>query len=149
MSPLQSTTAKSRVTIAVQARWCVLSIFLLACACAASIPPQHFVANLKTGAVSDDDWAPPFEEHARCSAVLPPKPLATPVPAFPKASGGSLKIRFVIGTDGRLHKVAVVNSGGHNADAKAVNALRRWRYEPATCNGIPMEAEGTVEFPLR
>jgi TonB family protein len=69
------------------------------------------------------------------------------LPAFPKAGHGNLKIRFVIGTDGRLHKLAIVNSGGDAADSKAFNALRQWRYEPAMCNGVPMEAEGTVEFP--
>ena len=100
-------------------------------------------------AASDNDWVPPFEEHARCSPVVPPKPVATPIPPFAKAGHGSLKIRFVIGTDGRLHKLAVVNSAGQIADSKAVNALRHWRYEPATCNGVPMEAEGTVEFPVR
>jgi TonB family protein len=73
--------------------------------------------------------------------------LATPLPAFPKTGRGHVKIRFVIGTDGRLHRLAVVNSAGRAADSKAVNALRRWRYEPALCNGVPMEAEGTVEFP--
>jgi TonB family protein len=69
------------------------------------------------------------------------------LPAFRKAGHANLKIRFVIGTDGRLHKMAVVNSAGHAADSNAVNALRQWRYTPATCNGVPMEAEGTVEFP--
>ena len=76
-------------------------------------------------------------------------PLMTPFPAFPKGRCGSLKIRFVIGTDGRLHKMAVINSAGHVADSKAFNALRRWRYEPATCNGVPIETEGIVEFPVR
>jgi len=71
------------------------------------------------------------------------------LPTLPKAGRGNLKIRFVIGVDGRLHKLAVVNSAGRAADSKAFNALRQWRYEPATCNGVPMEAEGTVEFPGR
>jgi TonB family protein len=79
--------------------------------------------------------------------MLPPKPLATPLPVFPKAGHGDLKISFVIGTDGRLHKLAIVNSAGRAADSKGVNALRQWRYEPAMCNGVPTEAEGTVEFP--
>jgi len=132
-----------------RARWSVAVILLLAGACAASIPPQRPGPHAKPRAVSDADWTPPFEEHGYCPALLPPKPLATPLPAFPKAGRGSLKIRFVIGTDGRLHKLAVVNSAGRAADSKAFNALRRWRYKPALCNGVPMEAEGTVEFPGR
>lgn len=158
-----------------RARWSVAAILLLAGVCAASRPPQRLGPNAKPRAVSDEDWTPRFEveapsgrerpqaqqgerepaaeipnaarEHPRCPAVLPPKPLATPLPTFPKAGHGNLKIHFVIGTDGRLHKLAVLNSAGRVADSKAVNTLRQWRYKPAMCNGIPMEAEGTVEFP--
>jgi len=127
----------------------VVMILLLAGVGAASIPPQRPGPRTKARAVSDADWTPAFEEHGRCPAVLPPKPLATPLPTLPKAGRGNLKIRFVIGVDGRLHKLAVVNSAGRAADSRAFNALRQWRYEPATCNGVPMEAEGTVEFPGR
>ncbi len=158
-------------------RWGVVAILLLTGVCAASLPPQRPGAHAKPRAVSDENWTPRFEveapgghkspqaqqgkrepaaeipsaarEHPRCPAILPPKPLATPLPAFPKAGRANLKIRFVIGTDGRLHKLAVVNSAGRAADSKAVNALRQWRYQPAMCDGIPMEAEGTVEFPGR
>ena len=70
-----------------------------------------------------------------------------PLPAFRKPGQPNLKIRFVIGVDGRLHKMAVVNSAGRAADSKAVSTLRQWRYTPAMCNGVPMEAEGMVEFP--
>ena len=91
---------------------------------------------------------PPFDAHSRCPAVLPPKPLATPMPTLPKAGRRNLKISFVIGVDGRLHKLAVVNSAGRAVDARAFNTLRQWRYEPATCRGVPIEAEGTVEFPV-
>jgi len=132
-----------------QIGWGVVVILLLAGVSAASIPPQRLGPRTKARAVSDADWMPAFEEHSRCPAVLPPKPLATPLPTLPKAGRGNLKIRFVIGVDGRLHKLAVVNSAGRAADSRAFNALRQWRYEPATCNGVPVEAEGTVEFPGR
>ena len=126
----------------------VAAILLLAGVCAASIPQQKPGPQAKQRTVSDDDWMPPFAEQNRCPAVHPPKPLATPLPALPRSGRGNLKISFVIGTDGRLHKMAVVNSAGRVADSKAFDVLRQWRYEPATCNGVPMEAEGTVEFPV-
>ena len=123
------------------------AVLLLASVCAASIPPQKTHSQARPATVSDSDWAPSFDEHPSCPALRPPRPLATPLPAFRKAGHSNLKIRFVIGIDGRLHKMAVVNSAGRAADSKAVNVLRQWRYTPATCNGVPMEAEGTVEFP--
>ena len=127
----------------------VVVILLLVGVCSASIPPQRPGSHRKARAVSDADWTPPFDSHGRCPAVLPPKPLATPLPTLPKAGRGNLRIRFVIGVDGRLHNLAVINSAGRAADSRAFNALRQWRYEPAMCNGVPMEAEGTVEFPGR
>lgn len=130
-------------------RWRAISILLLVGLCAASIPPQKPSAQGKPAAVSDDDWTPRFDDHPQCPAILAPKPVATPLPALSKTLHGNLKVRFVIGTDGRLHKLAIVNSAGRAADSRAVNALRRWRYRPAMCNGVPMEAEGTVEFPGR
>jgi TonB family protein len=69
------------------------------------------------------------------------------MPVFHGTGRKNLKIRFVIGVDGRLRKLAVVTSAGRAADSKAVSVLRRWRYTPATCGGVPMEAEGTVVFP--
>ena len=125
------------------------AILLLAGVCAASIPSQRLGPHPRPGAVSDADWVPSFDNHPSCPAIRPPRPLATPLPALRKTGQANLKIRFVIGVDGRLHKMAVVNSAGRAADSKAVDALRQWRYKPAMCNGVPMEAEGTVEFPGR
>jgi len=126
----------------------VVVIMLLAGVCAASIPPQTLGPHRKARSVSDDDWMPRFDAHNRCPAVLPPKPLATPMPVLPKTGRRNLKISFVIGVDGRLHKLAVINSAGRAVDSKAFETLHQWRYEPATCNGVPTEAEGTVEFPV-
>ena len=130
-----------------RARWYAVAILRLATVCSASIPPQRPGPHARPGAVSDADWVPPFDDHPSCPTMRPPRPLATPLPTFQKAGRTNLKIRFVIGVDGRLHKMAVVSSAGRAADSKAVDALRQWRYKPAVCNGVPMEAEGTVEFP--
>jgi len=130
-----------------RARTCVVVMLLLVGVCSASIPPQRLSRIGKPDAVSDADWVPPLVQRNACSAALPPKPLATPLPALPRASHGKVKISFIIGTDGRLHKLVVLNSAGRAADSKAFDALQHWRYEPALCNGVPMEAEGTVEFP--
>ena len=130
-----------------RARTCAVVMLLMVGVCSASIPRQRLSRTGKPDAVSDADWVPPLVQRNACRATLPPKPLATPLPALPKARRGKVKISFIIGTDGRLHKLVVLNSAGRAADSKAFDALRHWRYEPALCNGVPMEAEGTVEFP--
>jgi TonB family protein len=131
-----------------RARCSIVVTMLLAGVCAASIPPQTLGPHRKARSVSDDDWMPRFDAHNRCPAVLPPEPLTTPMPVLPNAGRRDLKISFVIGVDGRLHKLAVINSAGRAADSRAFSALRQWRYKPATCQGVPIEAEGTVEFPV-
>jgi len=129
----------------VRTRYCASAIVLLAGVCAASIPPQTPGRHVRASAVSDADWTPPLESRSSC-AMQPPRPLATPLPSLRKSRRGNLRISFVIGIDGRLHKVAVVRSAGPAADSQAINTLRQWRYKPATCNGEPVEAEGTVVF---
>jgi hypothetical protein len=47
----------------------------------------------------------------------------------------------VLGTDGQWHDVHVLQSGGATHDAKVLDALRRERWRPASCNGVPIQAE--------
>ena len=131
--------------------WAMLILLVLSSWCMASIPAQTSPSRMNARTVSDDDWVPPFPSTSAyyCPAMLPPRPVATPLPTLPKSARGKVKVRFVIGIDGRLHKFDILNSAGRAVDVKAVKALQRWRYEPASCNGVPMEAEGSAEFPLK
>ena len=42
---------------------------------------------------------------------------------------------MVVGTDGKTHDVRIVRSLGMGLDEKSVEAIRTWRFEPATKNG--------------
>ncbi len=83
----------------------------------------------------------------RCTGVAEPQALTTPDP-FLTALGQELKVKvnFIIGTDGRVHSPLILQSGGRLADRDVLRTVRIWRYRPATCNGVPTEAEGNVEF---
>ncbi len=62
---------------------------------------------------------------------------------------GTVEIEGVIGVDGRLHELRIVN--GHPLLARAaMEAVRQWIYEPMTLNGDPVEviAPITVTFRL-
>jgi TonB family protein len=85
-----------------------------------------------------------------CEDVQPPEALATPDPILtPPASGRRVKVSFIIGTDGRVHSPLILESAGLAGDRHVLQTVRTWRYRPATCNGVPTETEGKVEFSRR
>jgi TonB family protein len=85
-----------------------------------------------------------------CEEVQPPEALATPNPLFtPNAHGRKVRVSFIIGTDGHVHSPLILESSGLIGDWHVLRTVRTWRYRPATCNGVPTETEGKVEFSSR
>lgn len=85
-----------------------------------------------------------------CADVRPPEALTTPDPLFSSAvHGRKVKVSFIIGTDGRVHSPLILESAGLSGDRHVLQAVRTWRYRPATCNGVPTETEGKIEFSSR
>jgi TonB family protein len=85
-----------------------------------------------------------------CEDIQPPQPLTTPDPLFTAASQGKrVKVSFIIGTDGRVHSPLILESAGVSGDRHVLSTVRSWRYRPATCNGVPTETEGKIEFSSR
>ncbi|HSY90261.1 MAG TPA: TonB family protein [Candidatus Binatus sp.] len=84
-----------------------------------------------------------------CEQVQPPEALTTPDPLFTSAHGQKVKVSFIIGTDGRVHSPLILESAGLAGDRHVLQTVRTWRYRPATCNGVPTEIEGKIEFSSR
>jgi len=85
-----------------------------------------------------------------CQDVQPPEALATPDPLFaPAARGEKITVSFIIGTDGRVHSPLILQSAGLAGDRRVLQTVRMWKYRPATCNGVPTEIEGKIEFSSR
>jgi protein TonB len=64
---------------------------------------------------------------------------------------GRVKIRVLVGEDGRPQEVTVdTTSGDSSLDEAAMKAVWRWRFEPAARNGAPVRAwvKVPVEFKL-
>lgn len=95
--------------------------------------------------------------------IVPPKPDPTPVPILtdpvPLAGAarefqppyppqllrtgieGKVVLRVRIGTDGRVKQVAIISADDPLfADAAERQALRKWRFKPATRDGIAIES---------
>ncbi|HXJ86509.1 MAG TPA: TonB family protein [Candidatus Binatia bacterium] len=93
---------------------------------------------------------PHINSRPTCAAVQPPQALTTPDPLFTTATNGrKVKVSFIIGTDGRVHSPLILESAGIAGDRRVLQTVRTWRYRPATCNGVPAETEGKVEFSNR
>jgi TonB family protein len=85
-----------------------------------------------------------------CAHSQLPEALLTPDPVMQDIGDDlSVRISFIIGDDGRVHSAFILNSGGRNQDEQIMRAVRRWRYRPALCNGVPTPMEAQVSFVLR
>ena len=64
-----------------------------------------------------------------------------------KKSGktGSTMLRIVVGEDGTVRSAKVLESFNRDLDAKAIDAVKRWKFEPATKKGVPVAVELGVE----
>jgi len=93
---------------------------------------------------------PHVSARARCEDTRPPQALTTPDPLVVGAGAGQMvKVSFIVGTDGRVHSPLILQSAGAVGDRNIIRTVRTWRYRPATCNGVPTEAEGKIEFSRR
>src|SRR6202162_3439026 len=81
---------------------------------------------------------PHVSARPRCEDPAPP--------LVPIEAGWKVKVSFIIGADGRVHSPLILQSGGPAGDRNVLRTVRAWRYRPATCNGVPTEAEGKIEF---
>jgi len=78
------------------------------------------------------------------SSVTGPRKLFAPAAEYPKAAErlrlvGSVTVEMTVNEKGETEDVRVVQSAGEILDAAVVSAVRQWRYEPATKNGVKVK----------
>jgi D-alanyl-D-alanine dipeptidase len=88
---------------------------------------------------------------AGCSgAFVPPKWLAGMMPQIPddvwiRTSGlphdESARLHILVTERGKVKVLSLLSGPGGNFDRAAKEAVREWRYSPATCDGVPMPIE--------
>lgn len=140
-------------------RWMVvLALSAPACVASVSASRPHVTPPLENERAA---WPASFHHSAqgailrggaptRCENLRPAEALATPDPLLDKREvKGKVAVSFVIGTDGRVHSPVVLESAGSDEDWNVLEAVRGWRYRPATCNAVPAETESRVEFSSR
>ena len=59
--------------------------------------------------------------------------------------GGTVQVRVTVAADGSVDRLALAQtSGNRELDRAALEAVRRWRFQPATRDGQPVVAEVIV-----
>jgi protein TonB len=103
----------------------------------------------------------PQKNDSLAAPVTPPRVdasrLKNPAPAYPSASRrrgeeGTVLLELLVLADGSVTDVRVKKSSGHpRLDQSAMNAVKRWRYTPATRGGVAIEYRylQPIKFDLR
>jgi TonB family protein len=86
--------------------------------------------------------------------VKAPTPLETPDPEYSEEARkakyqGVVVLWLVVGPDGRPKNIKVERPLGMGLDQKAVEAVQRWKFEPATKDGKPVAVQINVEVNFR
>ena len=86
--------------------------------------------------------------------VSPPRPIYDPDPDYSEEARkakfqGTVVLWAVIGADGRTQEVRVQRSLGMGLDEKAVEAVRRWKFEPAKLGGQAVAVQISIEVNFR
>lgn len=96
---------------------------------------------------------PGASELGRCLGTsVPPARTFSPEPGFPTGShntGSSVLLSLVVDTQGTPRNIKVNQSAGKDLDDSALSAVGRWRFKPATCDGVPMPFEINVRLEFR
>jgi TonB family protein len=93
---------------------------------------------------------PPGIFPAGRQGVTVPQVIFNPEPSFSdearKAKAqGIVLLLLVVGKDGHTYDIRVGQSLGMGLDEKAIEAVNRWRFRPATLNGQPIATQIAVQ----
>ena len=86
---------------------------------------------------------PPVKTRARLLRKLP-QPKYT-MAAKRAGVEGKVVLRVLIDKKGRVTKVIKIKGLGYGLDERAMAAVKKWTYAPATLDGRPIPGKGRVE----
>jgi TonB family protein len=92
------------------------------------------------------------KESVNCiGMVKPPVAVHTeePEPRDISHSSSVVMMGLTVGIDGKPHDVKISSPPNVSLDEPALNAVRRWTFKPATCDGEAVETQIAVELNFR
>lgn len=105
-------------------------------------------------------WIVWFAERAPAPGVRPAALMQAPAPlrkvdpkyiasAATERVEGKVMLSAVIRKDGRVESVALLRHLDDRLDQSAEEALRKWEFEPARRDGVPVDVDAVFEIPFR
>ena len=103
------------------------------------------------------NWYKKANEHVLLpGGIRPPHVLFSPEPEYSDEASkakfqGTCVLSLMVDVDGTPRDIKVVKSLGKGLDEKAIDAIKTWKFEPATRNGVPVKTqiEVAVDFHLK
>jgi TonB family protein len=89
-------------------------------------------------------------EFERCSNMVYPKAIRQPEPEFSEKAkrgnkGGVVGLDVIVTKEGKVGGARVISPVGNDLDQRARNAILKWAFKPASCDGHPVNVEMYVE----
>jgi periplasmic protein TonB len=86
--------------------------------------------------------------------ISAPQPVSTPDPEYTEEARrsktqGTCILWLIVDAEGRPRDIRVVRGLGFGLDAKAIEAVKQWRFEPAKKDGQPVNVQISVEVGFR
>lgn len=95
------------------------------------------------------DLLPVGKQAEVSGAVIAGHILSKTSPIYPESArqnhlSGSVLLRALIGSDGRVHSLRVLSTPGPDLAISALAAVRQWVYTPYLLNGMPTDVDTTI-----
>jgi protein TonB len=86
--------------------------------------------------------------------ISAPQPVSTPDPEYTDEARtakrqGVCTLWLIVDAAGRPHDIRVVHGLGFGLDAKAMEAVQRWRFDPALKDGKPVTVQISIEVEFK
>jgi TonB family protein len=104
---------------------------LLACCCIALFALTLNVRSQQTGAAGGWHGQPCTEKNPKPDCLPIPHLISSPPPTYKAKVERECVLALVVDEKGNIADIRVVNSVGAELDEKAIEAVRKWKFEPA------------------
>ena len=103
---------------------------------------------------ADQGKTPPGPVFKVGPGITPPRTRHAPNPDYSEEAReagyeGTCVLWLIVGPDGNPYDIRVARSLGLGLDEKAIEAVRKWRFEPAQKDGGPVAVQINVELAFR
>ncbi len=123
-----------------------VGMVLLAAACRGSVVPEQREASRTPGRASLTP-APHVVPSSDCSEPTVVRRVLPEYPLYHMHLEGAYGFRVSVTADGHTEAVQVIRAANPGWAASAgADAVRKWTWKPAICNGVPSRAETTVSI---